>query len=302
MAPTKQAPDLQYRNGRQEDDKEIEDEWKFLQQTTHVVMLEDNVELFSYFTQFNCNSLRQEAVEVRRLLLILSTFDMLTGLKLNLDKSSMISVGKDIIVKYLAMEFWIKVEVLPIKYLGLPLGITAKNATIWEDVIQRMEKKLALGKRRYLDKAGRLTLLKSYLASFPLYYLSLIRLPAAVEQKLTRIMRSFLWDSSEDKRKMCWVSWKKICTPLNKGGLGVKNLKLTNFALLSKWVWRYTNEKNVPWRRIVQEKFKAKKKIFFPVDDNLPQGKEYWKNILKPSSLVKRKCEIQVKNGKAVRL
>ncbi|XP_026435207.1 uncharacterized protein LOC113332924 [Papaver somniferum] len=150
--------------------------------------------------------------------------------KLNLDKSSMISVGADAIVKDLALEFGCKVEVMPIKYLGLPLGITARNATIWEDIIQRMEKKLALWKRKFLNKAGRLTLLKSCLASLPLYYLYLIHLHVAVEKKLTKIMRNFLWDSSEDKRKMCWVSWKKICTPISKGGLGAKNLKLTNFS------------------------------------------------------------------------
>ncbi|XP_026430550.1 uncharacterized protein LOC113327589 [Papaver somniferum] len=90
----------------------------------------------------------------------------------------------------------------------------------------------------------------------------------AMELKLTRIMRNFLWDSAEDKRKMCWVSWRKIYTPMNKGGLGVKNLKLTNLALLSKWIWRYTKEKDALWRRIAQEKFKGNKDLYLPVDDN----------------------------------
>lgn len=88
---------------------------------------------------------------------------------------------------------------------------------------------------------------------------------------------------------------------MKSGGLGVKNLKLTNLALLSKWVWRYTKEKNALWRRIVQEKFKCNKDVFLPVNDSLPQGRSFWKNILKTTSLVQDNCVFQVKNGKAVR-
>lgn len=200
---------------------------------------------------------------------------MLTGMRLNLDKSSMISVGADDYITELAMELGCKVEALPIKYLGLPLGVTTRSIAIWDDVIQRMEEKLPKWKRKFLNKAERLILLKSCLSSLPLYYLSLIHLSAVVELKLTRIMRNFLWDSAKDKRKMCWVSWRKICTPMNKGGLGVKNLKLTNLALLSKWIWRYTKENDALWRRIVQEKFKGNKDLYLPVDANLPQGRSF---------------------------
>ncbi|XP_026410016.1 uncharacterized protein LOC113305130 [Papaver somniferum] len=88
---------------------------------------------------------------------------------------------------------------------------------------------------------------------------------------------------------------------MNKGGLGVKNLKLTNLALLSKWIWRYTGENEALWRRIVQEKCKGNKDVYLPVDDNSSQGRSFWKNILKTSHLVQKNCTFQVKNGKATR-
>ncbi|XP_026378908.1 uncharacterized protein LOC113273390 [Papaver somniferum] len=123
--------------------------------------------------------------EIRRLLLILNTFELLTGMKLNLEKSSMISGGEDDMVKDLAMELGCKVEKLPFKYLGLPVGATARNATVWEEVIQRMERKLATWKKKYLNKAGRLVLIRSCLSSLPIYFLSLIKMPAMVKLKLT---------------------------------------------------------------------------------------------------------------------
>lgn len=35
------------------------------------------------------------------------------------------------------------------------------------------------------------------------------------------------------------VNWKKVCEPIQSGGLGIKNLVLFNHAFLGKWLWRY---------------------------------------------------------------
>ncbi|XP_026459098.1 uncharacterized protein LOC113359722 [Papaver somniferum] len=81
--------------------------------------------------------------DVKKLLLILMTFELLTGMKLNLEKNSMISVGADDVVRGMAMELGCKVEKLPIKYLSLPLGASYRNISVWNEVIQRMEVKLS---------------------------------------------------------------------------------------------------------------------------------------------------------------
>jgi len=41
------------------------------------------------------------------------------------------------------------------------------------------------------------------------------------------------------KTKMTWLSWDKVCTPKEEGGLGFHNLKAFNFALLVKQGWRF---------------------------------------------------------------
>ena len=58
---------------------------------------------------------------------------------------------------------------LPSTYLGLPLGAPHKSMAIWDVIEERMHKKLALRKRNYNFKGGRLTLIKSTLASLPIY-------------------------------------------------------------------------------------------------------------------------------------
>lgn len=41
-----------------------------------------------------------------------------------------------------------------------------------------------------------------------------------------------------DEQKMAWISRDKLCTPKDKGGMGFKQLKQFNLALLAKQGWR----------------------------------------------------------------
>ena len=85
-----------------------------------------------------------------------------------------------------------KKSVLPMQYLGLPLGATFKETAIWNPVLERVEKRLACWKRLYLSKGGKITLIKSTLSSIPTYFLSLFPIPARVVNRLEKLQRDFL--------------------------------------------------------------------------------------------------------------
>jgi hypothetical protein len=46
---------------------------------------------------------------------------------------------------------------LPLKYLGLPLGASYKAISIWNDIIEKMECRLAGWKKPCLSKGGSLS-------------------------------------------------------------------------------------------------------------------------------------------------
>jgi hypothetical protein len=98
-------------------------------------------------------------------------------LKLNLAKSKLVPVGNVDNVDGLAEILGCGVSSLPLKYLGLPFGASYKVKHIWNNIIEKIEWRLASWKRMYLSIGGRVTLIKSTLSNLPAYFMSLFSLP-----------------------------------------------------------------------------------------------------------------------------
>ena len=84
-----------------------------------------------------------------------------------------------------------------------------------------MRKRLAQWKRQYISKGGRITLIKSTMASLPIYNMSLFRMPKSVANRLEKLQRDFLWGGGSLERKVHLINWEVVCTQKEKGGLGI---------------------------------------------------------------------------------
>ena len=73
-------------------------------------------------------------------------------LRINLEKSKLIPVGRVENIDDLPMEFGSRVGNLPSTYLGLPLGAPFKSVTVWDGVEERFHRRLAMWKRQYISK------------------------------------------------------------------------------------------------------------------------------------------------------
>jgi hypothetical protein len=108
--------------------------------------------------------------QIRHLRCILLCFEAASGLKINLEKSEIVPIGRVEEVERLANLLGCRVASLPMTYLGLQLGSSYKSKSIWNGVIEKMERRLAGWKRMYLSKGARLTLINSTLSNMPTYY------------------------------------------------------------------------------------------------------------------------------------
>ncbi|KAG2723320.1 hypothetical protein I3760_02G165000 [Carya illinoinensis] len=186
-------------------------------------------------------------------------------------------------------------------YLGLPLGAASRSLQIWDSVIEKVEKRLAGWKRLYLSKGGRVTLIKSTLSNLPTYFLSLFQIPTSVASRIEKLYRDFLWSGMGNEFKFHLVKWDKVCRPLSSGGLGIKNLKTFNRALLGKWLWRYNMESEALWKLVVDCRHGRTWGGWCTRDGNAPYGVGIWKHIRRGWGVFANRTRFLVGEGTGIK-
>ena len=221
-------------------------------------------------------------------------------MKINLGKSEMVPVGEVPLFEELVCILGCQIVSFPMKYLGFPLSATYKETSIWNPIIERMEKRLAGWKRLYLSKGGKVTLIKITLSSLPTYFPSLFLIPVGVAHWLEKLQREFLWSGMGESTKFHFVNWFDIIEPLQSGGLAIQNLLRFNQALLVKWLWRYGVERGALWRKVIDVKYGSMwggwcSDIFWG-----PYGISLWKNIRKDWPSFSKALSFEVGDGAKV--
>jgi len=133
---------------------------------------------------------------------ILSNFSMATVLEVNLSKSKIFFFNTNIAIqKGISRIVGFQRDVLPSKYLGVPLTDKPFHKSIWEPMINKMWDKIRRWTFRYLNLGGWLVLTKVVLQSIPIFMLSALPAPKGVLQHFRTIQRDFLWGMGEERNK-----------------------------------------------------------------------------------------------------
>jgi hypothetical protein len=123
--------------------------------------------------------------KAKNLKLVLSTFEQLSGLKINFHKSELYCYGeaKDFEHEY-ANLFGCNTGCVPFKYLGIPMHHRKLSNNDWKIIEEKFQKKLSSWKGKLLSVGGRLVLINSVLTSLAMYMLSFFEIPKGVLKKL----------------------------------------------------------------------------------------------------------------------
>ncbi|XP_057739774.1 uncharacterized protein LOC130956823 [Arachis stenosperma] len=160
---------------------------------SHLLVGKDNIEL-SHLQDDTILFCPPEEETIRNYARLLRFFEMMSGLSINFNKSSLIPINcEQPWTHNMCNLLGCKVANLPMRYLGISLRANPRQVSTWKPIIDKVEEKLSLWKAKVLNKAGKLVLIKFMLNSLPVYYLSLYKMLKAVVEMLISLQRKFLW-------------------------------------------------------------------------------------------------------------
>jgi hypothetical protein len=179
---------------------------------------------------------------------ILQTFSQSTGLKVNHAKSCLLPINlSEDKAAQMAGVFGCQV----FTYLGLPMGTTKPKVEDFSPLVNKVERRIT-AMVSWLFMAGRATMVDSTVSSVPIYSLCSVKMHATNINSIDRARKHGLWRGSDIAGKgKPLVAWDKVTTPKGKGGLGLKNLRLMNEALLLKHMHKFYNKEDVPWVQLI---------------------------------------------------
>jgi hypothetical protein len=151
----------------------------------------------------------------------------------------------------MAGGFGYQVGTYPFTYLGLPMGTTKPKVEDFSPLVNKVERRIS-ATVSWLSMAGRATMADPAVSSIPIYAMCSVRMHVTNINSINRARKHGLWRGSDvvEKGKPL-VAWEKVTTPKDKGGLGLKNLRIMNEALLIKHLHKFYNKEDVPWVQLI---------------------------------------------------
>jgi hypothetical protein len=182
-------------------------------------------------------------------------------------------------------------------YLGLPLSSKALPKQYYQRVVDTIQDRLPGFHTSKLSIAGRIVILNSVISAMPVYFMLVFLLSECVIKAIDRIRRNFFWhghkDNQASKRGICLVNWRIVTTNKLYGGLGIRDIKLMNYALITKWMWLWM--KSDKWWK---EGTQALDEAYTLWEDR--NASRFWKNIAKIKEAFICSILYKVGNGKCI--
>jgi hypothetical protein len=245
---------------------------------------------------------KANSVEWRHLFRILGTYEAGSGQKLNIQKTAIFfsrntsAEKREEILSLSGLTEASRIDT----YLGLPCLVGKSRVKAFNNIKDRIWKKLQDWKVKFLSQAGKEILLKAVIQAIPTYSMSVFQLPITLCREINSMMQRFWWGHISKNSKIAWLSWEKMGCAKLEGGLGFRDLVLFNKVLLAKQGWRLLQNPDSLTGKIFEAKYYENSSFLEASLGNRPSFA--WRSLLYAKELIIQGSLWRVGDGKKIKI
>jgi len=186
------------------------------------------------------------------------------------------------------------------RYLGFPTIIGRSKKNVFQNVRDRVWKKLKGWKERFLSRAGKEILIKAVVQAIPMYAMQCFELPVTMCEEMEHMCKDFWWGQVGEKRRMALISLESMRKPKKEGGLGFRNFRCFNRALLAKQGWHLIQHPESLAAQVLKAKYYPRGSFWDAKGGHQPSFS--WTSLLKGRELLKEGCYWRVGKGNMIKI
>ena len=178
-------------------------------------------------------------------------FNICSGLKLNIDKTEIIPLGK-LRGKITSLPIdinGIKINNGPFKALGVWYSHDENEVYTLNliDRIKNMNKLINIWKARSLSLRGKVTIIRNLILPQIQFLFSMVYIPDNILKEIDNLLFQYLWDNKPPKIKK-----NTIIAPVKEGGLNMVDVYAVHTAAKCGWLKRLLNgSTDIAWKKIM---------------------------------------------------
>ena len=153
---------------------------------------------------------------------------------------------------------------------------------------------------KYLSGATKEALINSVMQAIPTYTVSVFKFSSGLCEELMQMIRNFWWNDDSDHRHIHWTSWDNLTKRKGQGGMGFRDLKLFNQALLVRQAWRLIAFPDSLCARLLKAKYYPAGELTDTAFINNPSPG--WQGVTHGLEPLKKGAVWRVGNGRKIRI